>query len=258
MQSGSISGKVVSADGNTVHYTVHGAGPTIMLVHGWCCDGSSWRYQSTELSCAYRVVVIDLPGHGKSGPASNGLSMSAFANAIQAVRADVTTDRIVLVGHSMGAIVIREYALDYPEYVAGLVAADGPLDVRKLSSWNVGSSQMVADSRKGLINRMFGPFTTEALRAEITEMMLSTPASAAIGVSNALRNCIDRSHELITTPALTIYAGIPLFGQDLATKEVLPEWESLQIPGTGHFVMMERPQDFNRILAGFLRSRAVR
>ena len=79
----------------------------------------------------YRVITVDLPGHGQSASPKDGkLSMDLFARAVEAVREEAKADRVVLVGHSMGAPVIRQYAHLYPQRVAGLVAVDGPLDLR--------------------------------------------------------------------------------------------------------------------------------
>ena len=76
----------------------------------------------------YRVITLDLPGHGKSDPPKNGMfSMTVFARAVEAVRAEAKVDKVVLVGHSMGTPVIREYARLYPKHVAGLVPVDGLL-----------------------------------------------------------------------------------------------------------------------------------
>ena len=102
--------------------------PTLIFVHGWTCDSSSWRGQAGPLSRDYRVITLDLPGHGKSDSPQDGkFSMNLFARAVEAVRAEVGAERVVLIGHSMGAPVIREYAHLYPEHVAGLIAVDGPL-----------------------------------------------------------------------------------------------------------------------------------
>ena len=60
-------------------------------------------------------ITLDLPGHGQSGAPKDGkFSMDLFARAVEAVRAEAGTDKIVLVGHSMGAPVIRQYARLYP------------------------------------------------------------------------------------------------------------------------------------------------
>src|SRR5215831_10166084 len=104
-----------NVDGTPVRYTATGNGPkTVFLVHGWTCDQSSWSEQVPALSKEYRVVTIDLPGHGKSGsPADGKLTMELFARAIDAVRAEIKADRVVLAGHSMGTPVVVQYARLY-------------------------------------------------------------------------------------------------------------------------------------------------
>src|SRR6185436_585820 len=126
------SASAASVDGMNIHSTSTGSGKaTLVLVHGWTCDASSWDAQVPVLAKKYRVITLDLPGHGRSGSPKDGkFSMDLFARAVEAVRAEAGADKIVLVGHSMGAPVIRQYARLYPGHVAGLIAVDGPLDMR--------------------------------------------------------------------------------------------------------------------------------
>src|SRR6185369_14791953 len=100
-----------SVDGINIHSTVTGAGPkTVILVHGWTCDETTWSEQVGALAARYRVVTLDLPGHGKSGAPKDGkLSMDLFARAIDAVREEVDAGRVTLVGHSMGTPVVIQY-----------------------------------------------------------------------------------------------------------------------------------------------------
>lgn len=78
------------------------------------------------LAKEYRVVTLDLPGHGRSDSPKDGkFSMGFFARAIEAVRAEVKAERFVLVGHSMGTPVVLRYAHLYPQHTAALVFVDG-------------------------------------------------------------------------------------------------------------------------------------
>src|SRR5690349_18059253 len=100
-----------SVDGLKLHSASAGTGNAIIFVHGWTCDSTSWAAQVPEFAKKYRVLTLDLPGHGQSaGPADGKFSVGLFARAVEAVRAEAGVDRVVLVGHSMGAPVIREYA----------------------------------------------------------------------------------------------------------------------------------------------------
>src|ERR1700760_3263700 len=86
-----------SVDGVNIHSTVRGSGPkTIVFVHGWTCDESSWREQVPFFEKNYRVITLDLPGHGKSGSPSKGpLTMDLFARSIEAVRVEAKAGKIV-------------------------------------------------------------------------------------------------------------------------------------------------------------------
>ncbi len=77
----SVLASAASVDGVAIHSTVRGNGPkTIVFVHGWTCDESSWSEQVPVFEKNYRVITLDLPGHGKSGsPKSSPLTMELFA-----------------------------------------------------------------------------------------------------------------------------------------------------------------------------------
>src|SRR5258708_20870919 len=98
-------------DGIKLNYSSTGKGPnTVILVHGWTCDETSWAEQVPALAKPYRVITIDLPGHGKSGSPKDGkLSMDLFARAVDPVRAESGPPPVVLLGHSMGTPLIVQY-----------------------------------------------------------------------------------------------------------------------------------------------------
>src|ERR1043165_3747416 len=79
-----------TVDGIPLHWTSAGSGPqTLMLIHGWTCDDSSWSGQVPALTSKYRILTIDLPGHGKSGKIEAAkFSMDLFARAVEAVRTE--------------------------------------------------------------------------------------------------------------------------------------------------------------------------
>ncbi|HET7610066.1 MAG TPA: alpha/beta hydrolase [Gammaproteobacteria bacterium] len=253
------SASAATVDGLKLQSSSVGTGPTIVFVHGWTCDSSSWTSQVPAFSKDHRVITLDLPGHGQSASPQDGkLSMDLFARAVEAVRAEAGADRIVLVGHSMGAPVIRQYAHLYPQHVAGLVAVDGPLDIRVFpaelppgfAASFTGPEGRAA--REGMIKSMFIAETPAALQDHILKMMLAAPEATAVGAMNATFDPANRWTDVIQAPALTVYAGTANVPDPVATKELYPNHEATQLKGTGHFLMMEKPAEFNRLLAGFL------
>jgi pimeloyl-ACP methyl ester carboxylesterase len=180
-----------SVDGIPIHWSSTGQGRTIVFVHGWTCDSTAWAEQVPELAKRYRVVVLDLPGHGRSGSPGDGkFSMDLFARAVEAVRQEAKVGRIALVGHSMGTPVIRQYAKRFPEHVAALVAVDGPLAMRQWLESIPGPPQVGgADGlkvRDAFIQSMFTPQTPVALQQQIRAMMLKAPETTAVGAMAAM------------------------------------------------------------------------
>ncbi|MBZ5674650.1 MAG: alpha/beta hydrolase [Acidobacteriia bacterium] len=253
--SGPIHGAVV--DGAKVHWTSQGsAKQAVILVHGWTCDESSWDAQVPVLSLKYRVIALDLPGHGQSDPPKDGkFSMTVFARAVEAVRAEAKVDRVVLVGHSMGTPVIREYARLYPKHVAGLVPVDGLI----ILSGGRGAPNPAAmtgpdgiKARDAMIRGMFTPATPAAVQQHVLKMMLAPPEATASGAMIATFDTSSLNDEVSTVPVLGIYAGNAPMANRESLKRVFPNSEYVQVAGTGHFVMMERPEEFNRLLLAFL------
>ncbi len=247
-----------SVDGLPIHSTVQGEGQTIIFVHGWTCDESSWDGQVPAFKDDFRVVTLDLPGHGKSGsPATaDDYSMDQFAAAVEAVRAELGADKVVLVGHSMGAGVIRTYALNYPDHVAGLVAVDGLLDARPWKKSAMRGQPMTIERRKAAIEGMFVEGTSEPLREKIRAMMLGSSDKTASGAANAMVAPEIQSDELIMAPALTVWAATREVDPEYSTKDMLPNWQEARLQGTGHFLMMEKPAEFNALLRQFIDQRA--
>jgi pimeloyl-ACP methyl ester carboxylesterase len=210
--SGAARASAASVDGLNVYSASSGNGrATVVLVHGWTCDSSSWDAQVPVLATRYRVITLDLPGHGRSGAPKDGkFSMDLFARAVEAVRAEAGADKIVLVGHSMGAPVIRQYARLFPKHVAALVAVDGPLDMRQFGDGFKPPSLAGPEglkAREGMIRGMFTPDTPPALQQKILAMMLSAPEATATGAMASILDPELRKADVTPMPALAIWAG---------------------------------------------------
>jgi len=250
-------------DGMKIHSTSSGRGPkTIVLVHGWTCDDTSWSAQVPVLSKHYRVITLDLPGHGQSeSPKDGKFSMDLFARAIEAVRAERRIDKIALVGHSMGTPVIRQYARLYPQHVAALVIVDGvvipPAQSARAATPPLDLQQLVTPEglkmRQGMIEGMFTPKTPADVQERVLKMMLAAPPATAAGAMAATFDPSTWTDDVMTMPVYGIYAEkSALLGNPAYLKKVFPKIEYVEMPGTGHFVMMEQPEEFNRLLTSFL------
>src|SRR4030095_2866868 len=120
--------KDAKLDNARVFYTKYGKGKeAIVLVHGWGCNLNHWKEQIPDLSKRARVLAIDLPGHGQSDKPEQAYTMDLFANAIDAVMRDAGVDKAVVVGHSMGTPVARQFYRKYPNKTLAIVIVDGSL-----------------------------------------------------------------------------------------------------------------------------------
>src|SRR5262245_29282835 len=212
--SGLANGATV--DGIPLHSSSHGAGPkTVILVHGWTCDDTTWEAQVPALSKQYRVLTLDLPGHGKSGSPKDGmLTMDLFARAVEAVRAEAKVDKVILVGHSMGTPVIRQYARLYPQHVVGLVIVDGLVGLGNGARTGGPPPPQPANmrgpdglkNREAMIRTMFTPATPQPLQQHVLKMMLAPPEATAYGAMVATFDPAIWKDDVMTMPVLGIYA----------------------------------------------------
>ncbi len=246
-----------SVDGINIHSTVRGNGPkTIVFVHGWTCDESSWANQVPFFEKNYRVITLDLPGHGKSGSPTKGpLTMELFARSIEAVRVEASAQKIVLVGHSMGTPVIRQYARLYPSNVAALVPVDGVLHLSGSPSAPNPDRMKGPEglkNREAMIRGMFGKSATPAIQDHILKMMLAAPETTAYQAMAATFAAPNWPDESFQVPALGIYADHSGANDPKYFHKIFPQGTAVEVAGTGHFVMLEKPAEFNKLLADFL------
>jgi pimeloyl-ACP methyl ester carboxylesterase len=248
-----------TVDGLKIHSTVSGTGKeTVVLVHGWTCDESTWTEQVPVLAKQYRVVTLDLPGHGQSDSPKDGkFSIDLFARAIEAVRVQVKADRVVLVGHSMGTPVIRRYASLYPQHTLALVLVEGVTGGNPQRERRTGAMMSGPDGRKNreaMIRGMFSPTTPPALQERLLKMMLAAPEATAVGALDATLDATKHEDDVLRIPTLAVYADHSRLGDRANLLTHFPKLEYKEIPGTGHFVMLEKPVEFNRLLLTFLSS----
>jgi pimeloyl-ACP methyl ester carboxylesterase len=231
---------------------------TVIFVHGWTCDETTWQEQVPALSKSYRVITLDLPGHGRSGAPGDGkLTVDLFVRAIDAVRAEAKVDRAVFVGHSMGAPVVRQYARLFPAHTAALVFVDGvivkPDQIQRF--WSNGTNSEGPNGpkfREQLIRSMFSASTTPAEQKHILSMMLSAPESTASSAAKSLADPSLWKENPMNLPVLGLYADHGGRGDRQYLATLFPSLEYHEIPGTGHFLMLEKPAEFNSLLLQFL------
>jgi pimeloyl-ACP methyl ester carboxylesterase len=90
-------------DGVSLFYEEAGGGrPPIVLVHGWCCDHTFMAPQFAHFGDAHHILAVDLRGHGQSDRPQQAYTISGFADDLAWICHELTLQRPVVVGHSMG------------------------------------------------------------------------------------------------------------------------------------------------------------
>jgi pimeloyl-ACP methyl ester carboxylesterase len=248
-------------DGSKVHYEVRGRGPAVVLIHGWTCDSTFWRMQVPALSKRFRVITLDLPGHGKSDSPPAAYDLKTFARAVDLVIRSAGIDSAVMVGHSMGVSVIRRLVDDRPARVQALVSVDGsifripsPASQVKFRQWV--ATMRGAESvtiRRELIDSMFTGATPPGLREEIASEMLNAPAHVAAGAMEGSTLSDIWSGAPLTLPVLVINKRSKDGRSEKLAHEVFVNLEYHEIDDVGHFLHMEKPEEVNRLMIAFLR-----
>ena len=249
-----------------VHYKDFGSGrQAIVFVHGWTCDMTSWREQVPAFAGRTRVLLVDLPGHGKSDAPRREYTMAFFAEAVAAVLRDAGVDRAILVGHSMGTPVVRQFYRLHPASTAALVAVDGALRpyTRDTAAIQKFTSQFRGpDYRKAQLAMLDGMFSASAspqIKDSVVKVSLATPQHVLTGALDAMFDPAIWKDDGIRVPLLAVVDANPAWTPEYEAyvRGLGRDVEYRVVQGGGHFLMLERPEDFNRILSDFLVRRGL-
>jgi pimeloyl-ACP methyl ester carboxylesterase len=252
--------RFATLDGARIHYVNYGKGSeALVLIHGWTMNADNWRDQIPDLAKRNRVIAIDLLGHGKSDRPQLTYSMDLFARAVDAVMRDAKVKRAVLVGHSMGTPIARQFYRKYPDKTLAIVIADGPLRPfgdKAMMDGMIGGFRgpNYKDAVGKLFAGMFGPSLSAEAKERIEASSANTPQHVLVSAMEGMADPSIWGDDKINVPVLAIMAKNPFFGADIEQRyrSIAPNMEFLMWDGVGHFVMMERPKEFNEAVLGFL------
>lgn len=250
--------KWVTVDGNKIRYYDIGdskAKNALVLVHCWTCNVEFWK--DTYLAFpAYRVIAMDLPGHGESDKPKIDYSQEFFAKAVDGVIKQAGVKKAVLAGHSMGTPIIRKYYELYPKKVLGMVVVDGSLiPYANRSELEKFFEPFYRDYKNEAPKFVEGMLPKDAkLAAFIRSSMLATPEHVGTSAMRLMTDDSYAEHGKIEVPVLAIMAPSPYWPPDLEAryKALMPKLEFQMWPGTSHFLHMERPALFNGQVKGFI------
>lgn len=245
-----------TVDGNQMPYAVAGAGgATVVLVHCWMCDRSFWSEQMPVLARQYRVVAVDLPGHGEATAAREPWTVAAFGGDVAGLIQGLDLTDVVLVGHSMGGPVSLRAAALAGDRVRGIVAVDTLHNAEFEFSGELIESYMQAFETDfvgtcgAFVQQMFPEQGAE-------ETMNSVRDTSCRADRKEIGAALMRDFGNIDMPRWFREAGVPIRAINAAApnptmidvNRKYADFDAVTMENVGHYLHMTRPGQFNPLL----------
>jgi 3-oxoadipate enol-lactonase len=261
-----IQSGYAEVNGTRLYYEVAGAGFPVVLIHGFCADTRIWDHQFEPLTRRYRVTRYDARGFGKSAvPTGEGYTHPDDLKALLDTLGIVQTH---IIGQSMGGEIAIEFALAYPDATRSLVLVDAPVGGYQWSaeyneSWGpVGAAIAAGGFHKAIDALMAHPLHIPISEQQEAGTRLRQILTDYSGWHQANTDSWQRPdppaiHQLnrIHVPTLVITAqrSLPDFHTiaDMLAAEI-PNARKYIVPGVGHVIPLEAPQQLIEITLGFL------
>jgi pimeloyl-ACP methyl ester carboxylesterase len=271
----------ISTNSVTIHTRVGGAGPAVVLLHGYGETGDMWVPLAVDLARDHTVIVPDLRGLGRSSKPASGFDKKTQAGDVAGVLAALSIEQIALVTHDIGNMVGFAFAALHPERVKRFVLIDAPLPgvgpweevLRNPLLWHFrfggpDMERLVAGRERIYLDRFWNEFSanpgrfSEAARDHYAELyalpgaMHSGFAQFAAFDQDAIDNRAVLAQGKLTMPVLAV-GGEKSFGAMMATvmRFAASDVHEAIVPDSGHWIMEENPRATIQIVRGFLDAR---
>lgn len=257
----------LTANGISMNYTLDGpaGAPVVMLSHSLATDLSMWEPQMATLTPRYRVLRYDTRGHGGTDAPAGAYSLDQLADDARALVRGLGLPRVHWIGLSMGGMIGQTLALKSPEVFASLSLCDTssrvPAEAAPLWAERIKTAE--TQGMGPLVDATLGRWLTAPTRERggplvdrIRQMILSTNPTGYAGCCHAISQ-LDLTDRLskISLPTLIVVGeedqGTPV-AASRAIHEQIKGSELAIIKAAAHLSNMERPEEFTRIITGFL------
>lgn len=263
----------VIVDGVRLHYREEGTGPTVVLLHANYASLFMWEPWAAALKDRYRVIRVDLPAHGLTGPEPSGdYSLQRIQSLFEQFVDARGLERFVVVGTSIGGTVAMRYAADHPERIERLVMiSPGSLEPRVRGRTTPANVPKVADLLAWITPRAFTAYllrndygdparVTDAVIDEWYEMWMREGNRQAM--IDLLRQYVSGGVEAkirsIRVPVLLMWGEknkrvpLSLAYETRALLENSPDIQLEVLPGIGHMLVQEAPQQSAAVIRRYL------
>ena len=241
------------------HRFAFGRGSTIALLHGPGGSIQQWLPAARILARRHHVVLIELPGHGLS-PLPQPLTLERAAEALHATLEAQTKGPVVLVGHGVGGMVAALEALEHPERVRGVVLLETALKPQAGDEARREMLESIDLDYPRLLRRIYAGYGRDSAQAAklAAEVARMDPASLKPWLRLSLLAEVSLRMRHLKPPLLAIFSD-RMWPVERTWSEVAeplgypatPGTRPVRIEGTGHFLMLDRPEEIARIIQHF-------
>ena len=245
-----------AADGVEIVYSAAGAGePALIFIHGGLANRAFWDGQLREFAARHRTIALDLAGHGESGVDRKKWGIPEFGADVKAVVDAEKAKRVIIFGNSLGGPVAVEAALLLPGRVLGVVGVDTfqLIDYQITPEEWQKRARMFEDDYPGALKQMVGMLfhkdADPAVVADAEKRMAGTSPAAAKAMFLSIGGYDGgAAARRLTAPIRAINGD--LYPTDVAANRKLkPDFDAVIMKHMGHYPMLERPGEFNRLVA---------
>lgn len=189
----------LSSGGKKISFTDSGSGRVIMLIHGYLETSEIWKSFAQKLATSFRVIAVDLPGHGGSDPGGEVQTMESMADALQSFLHDIGIEKVFLVGHSLGGYVALAFAERHSGYLAGyaLIHSHPFADTQAAVQNRELQIRLVAEGRKeefrsDSVMKMYAEDNIKGFQNELSESLRISSTINERAIIAVLKGMIQR------------------------------------------------------------------
>ncbi|HEY1027577.1 MAG TPA: alpha/beta hydrolase [Pseudomonas sp.] len=251
-------------DGCQLHYEEHGQGAPLLLIHGLGSSTRDWEYQTPVLSQHYRVIALDVRGHGRSDKPHDTYRIADFADDVIALIEHLQLPPVHLVGISMGGMIGFQLGVERPELLRSLTIVNSGPEVKARSvrdwleigkRWTLSRLLSLETIAKALAKLLFPGADQAELRRKVEERWPQNDKRAYLASLDAIIGWGVRERlSRITCPTLVITADHDYTPVERKREYVaeMPDARLLVIENSRHATPLDQPQRFNDALLAFL------